>query len=129
LYPSSKETNMLIYDYEICKASITRTNSIKDLGMFIDTKFHFHNHVNHVSSHCIKLFGLVRSITFTLSFLERMNRLYFNRFDQCIARQQLCKHGPTRNNRRNNNRRVMRWREFGESWIMRSLITCNLHQV
>jgi hypothetical protein len=28
-----------------------------------------------------------------------MKTIYCNRFDQCAARQQLCKHSPTRNNR------------------------------
>jgi hypothetical protein len=47
-----------------------RFYNIKDLGIFIDSKLQFHNHVNHIFSHSIKLLGPVRSITFTFSSLE-----------------------------------------------------------
>jgi hypothetical protein len=73
---SSTTTNVLICYYKLCQCSITRTDSIKDLGVFIDIKLHFHNHVNHIFSHSIKLLGLVRSINFTFSSLECMHRLY-----------------------------------------------------
>jgi hypothetical protein len=35
---SSRKTNTLICDYQLCQSSITRTDSIKDLGVFIDSK-------------------------------------------------------------------------------------------
>jgi hypothetical protein len=65
----SRKTNVLIYDYKLCQSSI------KDLGIFLDSKLHFHNHVNHIFSRCIKLLGPVRTITFTFSSLEFMLRL------------------------------------------------------
>jgi hypothetical protein len=68
----SMKANVLISDYKRCQTSIARTESIKDLGIFI----HFHNHVNHIFSHCIKLLGLVSSITFTFASPECMHRLY-----------------------------------------------------
>jgi hypothetical protein len=67
---SSRKTNALIYDYKLCQCSITRTHSINDLGVFIDAKLHFHDHVNYILSHCIKLLGLVRSIIFNFSPLD-----------------------------------------------------------
>jgi hypothetical protein len=66
----SRKTNILIYDYKLFQSSITRTDSIKDLEIFIDIKLHFDNHIDHIFSHCIKLLGLVRSSTFTFSFLN-----------------------------------------------------------
>jgi hypothetical protein len=72
----SRKTNVLIYDYKLCQSSVTWTNSIKDLGVFIDAKLHFHGHVNYIFPHCIKLFGLVLSITFNFSSLECMLRLF-----------------------------------------------------
>jgi hypothetical protein len=33
----SRRINTLIYDYKLCKSSVTRTDSIKDLGVFIDS--------------------------------------------------------------------------------------------
>jgi hypothetical protein len=38
---------------------------------------YLHNHANYTYSHCIKLLGLVRYITFTFSYLECMHILYF----------------------------------------------------
>jgi hypothetical protein len=42
----SRKTNVPKYDYKLCQSSITRTDSIKDLGVYIDAKLHFHDHVN-----------------------------------------------------------------------------------
>jgi hypothetical protein len=50
-----------------------RTHSVKDL----DSKLHFHNHVNFIFSHCIKMLGLIRSVTFNYSTLGPMLILYF----------------------------------------------------
>jgi hypothetical protein len=73
----SRKTNSLIYDYELCQSSITRTDSIKDLGVFIDSKLRFHNHVDYIFSQCIKLLGLVRNLTFPFSSLDCLYMLYF----------------------------------------------------
>jgi hypothetical protein len=74
--PFFRKTSVLFYDYKLWQASITRSDSIKDMGVFVDAKLYFHNHVNHIFSHCIKLLGLVRSITFNFSSLECMLILY-----------------------------------------------------
>jgi hypothetical protein len=42
----------------------------------MDTELHFRNHVRHIFSYCIKLLGLIRSITTTFSPLEFMHRLH-----------------------------------------------------
>jgi hypothetical protein len=44
----SRKIKILIYDYKFCQSILNRTNSIKDLRMFIDTNHHFHNNVNHI---------------------------------------------------------------------------------
>jgi hypothetical protein len=46
------------------------------LGVFFDSKFYFHNHVDFVFSEYIKLLGLIRSITFRSSSLECLCVLY-----------------------------------------------------
>jgi hypothetical protein len=43
---------------------------------YIDNKLHFHDHINYIFSQCIKLLGLVRSITLNFSSVECMPRLY-----------------------------------------------------
>ena len=62
---------------QLCHAIITRTSSINDLGVFFDSKLHFHTHVNYIFSECIKLLGLIRSITYRFSSLESLYVLYF----------------------------------------------------
>jgi hypothetical protein len=70
------KTNFLSYEYQLCHATITRTSSIMDLGVFFDSKLHFHIHVHYVFSECIKLLGLIRSITYRFSSLECLYVLY-----------------------------------------------------
>jgi hypothetical protein len=73
----SRKTNTLIYDYKLCQSSIARTDCIKDLGVFIDSKLRFHNYVDYVFSQCIKLLGLVLTLTFSFSSLDYLYVLYF----------------------------------------------------
>ncbi|PNF31076.1 hypothetical protein B7P43_G16967 [Cryptotermes secundus] len=72
----SRKTSVLIYDYKLCQLSIARTDSMKDLGVFFDSKLYFHDHVNYIFSHCVKLLCVVHSITFNFSSLECMLSLY-----------------------------------------------------
>jgi hypothetical protein len=74
---SRKTNRILIFHYKLCHSYITRTDSIKDLGVFIDSKLHFHNHADYIFSQCIKLLGLVRAITFPFSSLGSLYILYF----------------------------------------------------
>jgi hypothetical protein len=73
----TRKTNFLSYKYQLCHNTITRTSSIKDLGVFFDSKLHFHSHVDNLFSECIKLLGLIRSITYRFSSLECLYVLYF----------------------------------------------------
>jgi hypothetical protein len=73
----SRKTNTLIYDYKLRQSSITRADSIKDLGVFIDFKLRFHNYVDYIFSQCIKLLGLVSTLTFSFSSLDCLYMLYF----------------------------------------------------
>jgi cell division protein FtsW (lipid II flippase) len=72
-----RKKNVLSYEYQLCHAAITRTSSIKGLGVFFDSKLHFHNHVDFIFSECIKLFGFIRSLTFRFSSLDCLYLLYF----------------------------------------------------
>jgi hypothetical protein len=58
----SIETNVVI-DYKLCEYPIMRTDTIKVLRAFIKAELHFHDHVSYIFSHCIKLLGLVRTIS------------------------------------------------------------------
>jgi hypothetical protein len=66
----SRKPNVLPYGYQLCRTAITRNSCVKDLGVFFDTKLYFHNHVDFIFSECIKLLGLIHSITFRFSSLN-----------------------------------------------------------
>ncbi|PNF40967.1 hypothetical protein B7P43_G08815 [Cryptotermes secundus] len=72
----SRKSNYFIYEYKL-HFTITRTYSVKDLGVYFDSKLHFHDHVSFIFSHCIKMLGIIRCITFKYSTLECMFILYF----------------------------------------------------
>jgi hypothetical protein len=42
----SRKTNVLYYSYKICDSFVTRTDAVKDLGVRLDSKLHFHIHVD-----------------------------------------------------------------------------------
>jgi hypothetical protein len=73
----TRKTFFFNYSYQLCRATITRASSIKDLGVFFDSKLYFHNHVDYVLSESIKLLGLIHSITYSVSSLECLYVLYF----------------------------------------------------
>jgi hypothetical protein len=62
---------------QIGNSFILRTNSIKDLGVHIDCKLHFHRHVDFLSLHALKLIGLIRTVIFSFSTLDSLLMLYF----------------------------------------------------
>ncbi|PNF35161.1 hypothetical protein B7P43_G08774, partial [Cryptotermes secundus] len=64
------------YDYKLFQTSIAQTDSVKDLGVFIDAKLYFHDKVNYIFFQCAKLLGLVHNITFNFSSLDCMFGLY-----------------------------------------------------
>jgi hypothetical protein len=72
----SRKTNLLLFDYKLCESLITRTECIRDLGVQIDSKLRFHNHVDYVFSQTIRLLGLIRSVTFSFSSLQSLLMLY-----------------------------------------------------
>jgi hypothetical protein len=72
-----RKRNFLCYEYQICHATITLTNRIKDLGVFFHSTLHFHIHAYCVFSECNKLLDLIRSITYRFPSLECLYVLYF----------------------------------------------------
>ncbi|PNF19791.1 hypothetical protein B7P43_G14658 [Cryptotermes secundus] len=72
----SRKTTVLKYQYRLGNFFILRTDSIKDLGVLIDSKLHFHQHVDILFSQTMKLLGLIRTITFSFSTLDSLLMLY-----------------------------------------------------
>jgi hypothetical protein len=48
--------------YRLCESSITSTDCIRDLGVLIDTKLHFHQQVD-ISSQAVRPLGLILSLS------------------------------------------------------------------
>jgi hypothetical protein len=51
----SRKTNTLLLKYKLGDLYITRTDCIKDLGVFIDSQLYFHSHIDYIFSQYIKL--------------------------------------------------------------------------
>jgi hypothetical protein len=54
---------MIAFEYKLSGSSIVRSDTIEDLGAFLDSKLYFHQHVDYISLPGFKLLGLIRSIT------------------------------------------------------------------
>jgi hypothetical protein len=50
---------------------------MKDLAVHIDRKLNFHRLLNFLSSHALKLLGLIPTIQFSFSILDSLLLLYF----------------------------------------------------
>jgi hypothetical protein len=72
----TRKTNVLYYSYKICDLFITRTDTIKDPGVQLDSKLHFHAHVNYISSQSVRTLGLIQTITYSFSTLDSLLILY-----------------------------------------------------
>jgi hypothetical protein len=72
-----RKTNAPSYEYQLCHSTSTRTDSIKDLGIFFDPKLHFQNNIDFLFSECMKLIGLIGSVVFRFSSLDCLYVLYF----------------------------------------------------
>jgi hypothetical protein len=73
----SRKTNRRIFDYNLCESLVTRTEFLKDLGVQIDSKLHFAYHVDYIFSQAIRLFELIRRVTFSFSSLQSLLMLYY----------------------------------------------------
>jgi len=61
----TRKTNVLYYAYKMYGFSINRKHTIKDLGVQLDSKLHFHAHVDCIFSKSVGV-GLIRTVTDSL---------------------------------------------------------------
>lgn len=64
-----RKNNILISSIK-CPSSMTRTDITKGVEIKLDSKLHSSKHLNNIFFCCIKLLGLVGSLTFTFASLE-----------------------------------------------------------
>jgi hypothetical protein len=58
------------FSYFLCDQLIVLNDCVKDLAVMLDSKLHFHRHVNYLHSPVLKLLGLIRFITYNLCSLD-----------------------------------------------------------
>jgi hypothetical protein len=57
------------YVNKLCLSSIALTDCIWNLGVLTDTKLHFHQQLDNIFFQAIRLLGIIRTVTFSFSFL------------------------------------------------------------
>jgi hypothetical protein len=72
----TRKTNIIAFKCKHCESRINRTDTIKDLGVFLDSKLYFNQHVDYIFSQASKL-CLIRAITFSFSSVDSLLLLYF----------------------------------------------------
>lgn len=87
----SRRSNILFYEHKLCQSSVTCTDSVKDMRVFLAGMLNFHNYVKYIFSRCFKLLGLVRCVTFSFSSLECIYILYFTSTDVTVMDYSLFK--------------------------------------
>jgi hypothetical protein len=73
----TRKTNSIHFDYRLCNTVITRTDCVKDLGVWLDNKLYFH-YVKCIFSVVSKLLGLINFITYHFSSLDSFLVLYMS---------------------------------------------------
>jgi hypothetical protein len=64
------------FNYYVSDVLILRTDSIKDLGVILDSKLNFHCHVDFVYSQALRTLGLISYITHNFCSLDSLLVLY-----------------------------------------------------
>jgi hypothetical protein len=68
--PYSRKTNVLNYNYQLCQAAGTRSNSINGLGVFFDSELFFQNNIYLLFSEFTRILSLIRSTNIRCSSLD-----------------------------------------------------------
>jgi len=53
----TRKTNVLYYIYKIWHSYITNMDTIKDRGVQLDSKLHFHAHADYIISQSVRMLG------------------------------------------------------------------------
>ena len=65
------------FDNKFCESSISGRDSIRDLGVLTDTKLHFHQQLDIIFSHTVRLLRLIRNLNSSFSSLYSLLILHF----------------------------------------------------
>jgi hypothetical protein len=65
----TRNTLVLYYTYELRNPPIPWTDTIKELVVQLDSEFHFHAYADYVFSQSVRMLGLIRTVTSSISTL------------------------------------------------------------
>jgi hypothetical protein len=68
----TRDTTSFHFNYFLSDLLIVEINCVKDFGVMLDSKLHFHCHVDYLHSQALKLLGLIRFITYNFSSLDSL---------------------------------------------------------
>jgi hypothetical protein len=68
----TRKTNSIYFNYKSCNNPVARPQCVKDLGVLLDCKPYFHQHINYIFSQSFELLGLIRYITSSFYTLDRL---------------------------------------------------------
>jgi hypothetical protein len=71
-----RKTNSIHFNYYVDNLLIVQADCVKDLGVMLDSKLHFHRHIDYLYSRALELLGLIRFITYNFSSLDCLQVLY-----------------------------------------------------
>jgi hypothetical protein len=57
----TRKTNSVCFNFFWGDVIIVRADCVKDIGVMLDSKLHFHRHIDYLYSHALKLLGLIFS--------------------------------------------------------------------
>lgn len=66
----------IVFDYKLDNTCLLTVTSIKDLGVFLDCKLSFQQHINNVVNKSLKLLGFITRITSDFKNINTLRTLY-----------------------------------------------------
>jgi len=72
----TRKVIILHYTYELWVSSITRTDTMKCLGVQLYSKFHFHVHADYISSKSTRIMGSILTLTHSSPTLDSLLIFY-----------------------------------------------------
>jgi hypothetical protein len=55
----ARKTNSIYFNYKLCNNPVGRSQCVKDLGVLLDCKLYFHQHINYIFSQSLKMLALI----------------------------------------------------------------------
>lgn len=71
------EANIISFIYKIDDTSLIRVTSLKDLGVFFDSKFTFQQHITYIVNKAYRMIGFITRSLYGFTSIKTYYRLYF----------------------------------------------------